>query len=176
METIFSIGSTGGTGYSIPTAGTFDAGFAKVPAMGPNEKYISQGASICLLNNPSLSANENALKLKYAWKFAKFITGSVVNTKLCQSSQGYSPVRTSCYSTEAYLSYVNGDKTAFSKQAQIIERDIAGSYFTSAVFKGSGTLRDQVGGILTAVCQKENALTIDAAFTQAINNTKNAMA
>lgn len=173
LKTFFSIGSTGGTGYTIPASGEFDVGFAKVPSMGTDktlEKYISQGPSICFLNNPSISEAENNAKLKYAWKFAKYITSKEINTQLCiGGSEGYSPVRESCYTTETYTDFIESG-TSYAKAAMITQNDIAGKYFNSAVFAGSATLREQVGGIISNVFA--NKASIDSAFTAAISNTK----
>lgn len=173
MKTLFSIGSTGGTGYTIPASGDFDVGFAKVPTMGTDlskQKYISQGPSICFLHNPSLSEDANNAKLKYAWKFAKYITSKEVNTELCVSgSEGYSPVRDSCYTTEVYSDFITGG-TSYADAALVTQNDINGAYFNSAVFAGSATLREQVGGIITEVFRHKNS--VDDAIAAAIENTK----
>ena len=171
MKTVFTIGSTGGTGYTIPASGAFNVAFAKVPTMTDDEtkiKYISQGPSICFLNNPSLSKDVNSQKLKYAWKFAKYLLTSDVNAELCtKGSQGYSPVRESCYSTEAYLDFV-GKGDALAKAAIVTQQDVAGNYFNSAVFVGSATLREQVGGIITNALKKTDS--IDSIVNSAITN------
>ena len=171
VKTIFTIGSSGGTGYSIPAGGSFDVAFAKVPAMTDDEsriKYISQGPSICFLNNPSISKEANDAKLKYAWKFVKFILSSDANAEITTiGSEGYSPVRESCYSTEAYLDFI-GKANALSKAAVITQTDVAGNYFNSSVFVGSASLREQVGGIITNALTKETS--IDTIFTNAISN------
>ena len=151
---LFSIGSTGGTGYTIPDAGSFEVAFAKVPTMGTDPekiRYISQGPSICFLRNPSLSDEQNNLRLKYAWKFVKYITSKNVNVSLCVTgSEGYSPVRNSCYTTETYSDFI-AEGEYYAEAALVTQTDINGRYYNSAVFPGSATLRTQVGAVITNV-------------------------
>ena len=172
-KTIFSIGSTGGTGYTIPEVKTFEPAFAKVPTMGGEDGrvgYISQGPSIAMFKNPSLSDAENELALKYAWKLIKYITSKQVNVSLCVTgSEGYSPVRTSCYTTETYSDFIEGGE-GYAEAALVTQNDIAGRYYNSAVFPGSATLRKEVGSLVTNVLNGKS--TLDDAFATAINNAK----
>lgn len=169
-KTLFSIGSTGGTGYTIPDAGQFDTAFAKVPTMGEKVAYISQGPSVCMLNNPSLSKAENDNALKYGWKLIKYLTSKQVNVSLCvNGSEGYSPVRESCYTTETYSDFIEGGE-GYAEAALVTQNDIAGRYYNSAVFPGSATLRKEVGSLVTNVLNGKS--TLDDAFATAINNAK----
>jgi ABC-type glycerol-3-phosphate transport system substrate-binding protein len=172
-KTLFSIGSTGGTGYTIPDAGQFDVAFARVPTMGGENGqigYISQGPSVCLLNNRSISAAENEAALKYAWKLIKYLTSKQVNVSLCVTgSEGYSPVRTSCYTTETYSDFIE-EGESYAEAALVTQNDINGQYYNSAVFTGSATLRNEVGSLITNVLNGKSSL--DDAFTTAINNAK----
>lgn len=172
-KTIFSIGSTGGTGYTIPEAGLFDVGFARVPTMGGADGqigYISQGPSMCLLNNPSLSDAQNEATLKYAWKLIKYLTSKQVNVSLCVTgSEGYSPVRTSCYTTETYSDFIE-EGEGYAEAALVTQNDINGRYYNSAVFTGSATLRNEVGSLITNALSGRSS--IDDAFSTAINNAK----
>ncbi len=173
IKTLFSIGSTGGTGYTIPDAGQFEVAFAKVPTMGGENGrvgYISQGPSICMLNNPSLSKEENELATKYAWKLIKYITSKQVNVALCvNGSEGYSPVRESCYTTETYSAFIE-EGERYADAALVTQNDINGRYYNSAVFPGSATLRKEVGSLVTNVLNGKSSL--DSAFATAINNAK----
>ena len=173
METIFSIGSTGGTGYTIPDSGLFDVAFAKVPTMGGEDGrigYVSQGPSVCFLNNPSYSESQNEATLKYAWKLIKYLTSKQVNVSLCVTgSEGYSPVRNSCYTTETYNDFIEGGES-YAEAAIVTQNDISGRYLNTAVFTGSATLRNEVGALVTNVLK--GTLSIDEAFALAINNTK----
>ena len=169
-KTLFSIGSTGGTGYTIPDAGQFDTAFAKVPTMGEQVAYISQGPSVCMLNNPGLEADENEAAIKYGWKLIKYLTSKQVNVSLCVAgSEGYSPVRESCYTTETYSDFIE-DGEGYAEAALVTQNDIAGRYYNSAVFPGSATLRKEVGSLVTNVLNGKSAL--DDAFATAINNAK----
>ena len=169
-KTLFSIGSTGGTGYTIPDAGQFDTAFAKVPTMGEKVAYISQGPSVCMLNNTSLSKADNDNALKYGWKLIKYLTSKQVNVSLCvNGSEGYSPVRNSCYTTETYSDFIEYGE-GYAQAALVTQNDIAGRYYNSAVFPGSATLRKEVGSLVTNVLNGKS--TLDDAFATAINNAK----
>ena len=170
QETIFSIGSSGGSGYNFPDSGNFTVGVCKVPASNNNPLYVSQGPSLCMLNNPSLSSKVNSENLEYAWKLIKWITNTDNNIELCiRGSEGYVPVRVSSYETEVYFDFLeNGED--YAKVATIVADEIDGHYLSTAVFKGSSTLRDQVGGIISSVLLGQS--TVDEAFAAAINNTK----
>ena len=170
VKTLFSIGSTGGTGYTIPDAGQFETAFAKVPTMGEQVAYISQGPSVCMLNNPSLEKADNEAAIKYGWKLIKYLTSKQVNVSLCvNGSEGYSPVRTSCYTTETYSDFIEGGE-GYAEAALVTQNDINGRYYNSAVFPGSATLRQEVGSLVTNVLNGKS--TLDDAFTTAINNAK----
>ena len=170
VETIFSIGSTGGTGYTIPDAGSFEVAFAKVPTMGSRLGYISQGPSVCFLKNPSWSQERNDATLKYSWKLIKYLTSKQVNVSLCVTgSEGYSPVRNSCYTTETYNDFIDAGES-YAEAALVTQNDIAGHYLNTAVFTGSATLRNEVGALITSVLGGKAS--IDDAFATAINNTK----
>ena len=172
-ETLFSIGSTGGTGYTIPDSGLFEVAFAKVPTMGGEEGrigYVSQGPSVCFLNNPAYSKEQNDATLKYAWKLIKYLTSKQVNVSLCVTgSEGYSPVRNSCYTTETYNDFIDAGE-AYAEAALVTQNDINGRYLNTAVFTGSATLRNEVGALITNVLKGTSS--IDDAFALAINNTK----
>ncbi len=172
-KTVFIIGSSGGAGYSFPQAGTFDTDICRVPYRNDKSYYISQGPSVCFLRNPYYTDAKNDTTLKYAWKLLKYLLSSEVNVALCvNGSEGYVPVRTSCYETETYLEFMESD-TDYARAAQVLTDEISGRYITSAVFPGSATLRTQVGGAVTAVVS--GASTVDKALADAINNTKTYM-
>lgn len=172
-ETIFSIGSSGGTGYNMPSADLFTVGVVPVPASNNNPLYISQGPTLTFLKNPSVSTEINNQKMNYAWQFAKFITNPETNVYMCvYGSEGYVPVRYSAYETDSYTEFLeNGE--IYAKTANVLINDIDGHYLNSAVFKGSSTLRDQCGGIITSVFKGTKNIT--TAFGDAISTTKLAM-
>lgn len=171
-ELMFGIGSSGGAGYNAPSADAFTYKICRVPASNHNPLYVSQGPTLTLLNNA------DAKKTEYAWKFMKFLTNTETNEELCVgSSQGYIPVRKSCYDTDYFAQFL-ADESIYSDSARILINDIAGSYLTTATFKGSDVLRDQVGTIVPVAYGdwKTNGTAIEAAvksaFDNAINETK----
>ena len=167
-EVLFCIGSSGGSGYSFPEKGTFSAGMCKVPARNNKEIYVSQGPTIAFLRNAFMSDAQNDRILKYAWKFYKYITSPDVNVDLCINySQGYTPVRESCYSTEGYLDAMDKPDD-YAKAAKVVTQDIDGRYFSTAVFPGSAELRTQVGSAVAEYLKGKTA-TAKAALDSAIN-------
>ncbi len=169
---IFSIGSSGGTGYQIPSSKSFTVGVCMVPADNNNPLYVCQGPSLCMLKSSSLTDDVNQTRNYYAWKFIKYLTNPTVNVELCTyGSEGYSPVRYSAYETDQYLDYLlNGEEYA---DTALVVGDMLEMYFTTAVFTGSAELRDNVGGIITEVLKK--GTDIDTAFKTAIEETKLSM-
>lgn len=167
QKTLFSIGSTGGAGYNFPSSDDFSVGVVRVPADNNNPLYVSQGPTLCLLKNPTDNANLSASKVKYAWKFLKYITNAEINTSICfDGSEGYMPVRTSAYETDLFLDFMENDDE-YSHTAQIIIEDIGNKFFNTPVFKGSTVLRDQVGGLLSDSFAGQKS--IDQCFTDALN-------
>lgn len=170
QESIFSIGSSGGSGYNFPDAEDFSVDVCRVPDSNNNPLYVSQGPSLCMLKNTSLSQETNAKNLEYGWKFIKYLTNTNNNIELCiRGSEGYNPIRQSSYETELYFDFLE-DGENYAEVSTIVVDEINGHYFNTAVFKGSATLREQVGGIVTSVLLGNS--TIDKAFADAINNTK----
>ena len=84
----------------------------------------------------------------------------------------YIPVRESCYKTEDYNTFLDSG-IELSRCASVVINQIDGHYITNPVFKGSATARNEAGGILTQVFLGNK--TIDAAFSDAVNQTRLAM-
>ncbi|MCD8209413.1 MAG: extracellular solute-binding protein [Coprobacillus sp.] len=172
-KALFSIGSSGGTGYQLPSSNSFDVGVCAVPADNDNPLYVCQGPDLVLLRNPKLKDSENDERDLYAWKFMKYLTNPDVNVELCTyGSEGYSPVRQSAYTTDEYLEYLE-EGEEYADTAKVVLNDIGTNYFTTAVFPGSATLRDQVGGIITEVLTGSASVT--DAFETAISRSLLAM-
>ncbi|MCB9497870.1 MAG: extracellular solute-binding protein [Erysipelotrichaceae bacterium] len=170
-QTIFTIGSSGGSGYTFPEAGSFDVGIARVPTDNlSNAEYVTQGPTLTMLTHPRYSASKAAQIELYSWKLLKYLTSTDVNVELtCNGSEGYLPVRQSCYTTETYFEYIeNGGD--YAKVATCVQNDIDGAYINSAVFPGSATLRTQCGGIVTNVLKQGQDVT--STFDTAIATTK----
>ena len=148
MKSVFVVGSTGGSGYSDPGV-SFDVGVCKFPVYdgisADRAKYVSQGVTLCLLNNSSDSAEVNDKKVRYGWEFMKYLLNTTNNIDLCLSSEGYIPVRESCYEDEAYQAYLN-EQDYMSIVGKTVIEEINGNYFNYPVFQGSDTAREEVEG------------------------------
>jgi len=175
QKCFFTIGSSGGAGYSFPQTGQFTCGVCRVPYMGESyddATFISQGPSIAFLNDKSLSSEMNATRLKYGWKFYKYITNTNNNVELCvNGSEGYVPVRESCYQSELWAEFLEED-TDYARSAKVLKEKINGKFLSSLVFNGSATYREQMTGLVGDAMKGKN---LDQAMANAVTNTKNAM-
>ena len=167
VESVFTIGSTGGSGYSITSA--FKLGVCKVPPMVKNNPlYVTQGPDLCIFNNPTLSENANKLRTLYAWKLMKYLTNSENNCKICLlGSEGYLPVRQSSYEEDLYLEFLESGE-AQATIAELVTDKINGKYFNAPCFPGSAALREECKGIITLSLSTNNSIT--SIFDTAINN------
>ncbi len=167
---LFEIGSSGGTGYAMPDGGSFEVGVVKVPASNNNPLYVSQGPTMTFLKSTAISNEENDLKMRYAWQFAKFLTNPDNNDYLCvYGSEGYLPVRYSAYETTEYLKFLD-EGEIYADSARVLINDIDGHYLNTEVFVGSAKLREQIGGALTQVLN--GTKTAEEALTDAIATSK----
>lgn len=170
QKTIFSIGSSGGTGYNIPTSDAFSVGVCKIPYENNNPIYVNQGPTLALLNNTT-NETEGYWRTYYSWEFMKYLTNPDVNAKICVlGSEGYVPVRYSAYETTVYQQFMQDLTDPIAATSDILQNDINGNYIVTPVFVGSAQLRDQVGTILNTVCTQ--SISVTEAFTNAINNAK----
>ena len=158
---VMSIGSTGGTSYQTTT--NFTVGVAPAPVTDGNSTYVSQGPSICFFKKGS-DAQKQA-----AWNFYKFITRAF-NTAAYSALTGYEPVRKSAYDVPTYQEYLKGD--SLQAQTSAATATITGKYFTSAVFNGSATAREQVGNIFALMYV--NKYSSNQAFAEAYSKTVDA--
>lgn len=168
VESVFTIGSTGGSGYSLTSS--FKIGVCKVPPMVANHpSYVTQGPDLCVFNNPALSEAANKTKILYAWKLIKYLTNSENNCRICLlGSEGYLPVRESSYSEDLYLEFLDAGEIQ-ADIANLVRDQIGNNYFNAPCFPGSAALRKECGGIITEVLST-NDKTITSIFDTAINN------
>lgn len=169
---LFVVGSTGGSAYSDPGA-SFEVGVTKFPVHTSSvdterAKYVSQGVTLALLNNPANSKEVNDFKTKYGWKLIKYLTNSTNSINSCLASAGYIPSRYSSYEDTFYEEYYQGDDYLPTCTRTIIE-EMDGKYFNYPVFKGSDIAREQVGAIITNVF--EDKWEIDKGFEDAYETT-----
>ena len=169
---IFSIGSSGGSGYNFPQAEAFTLGVCRVPASNNNPLYVSQGPTLAVFNDRGLSNDANALAQKYAWKFMKYITNAQASAEICvNGSEGYVPVRNSAYETAFFQQFMEeGERYAQCYKVVVDDINSDAGYLVSPAFKGSASLRDEVGSALTASLNATDKNGISTALTRAINN------
>lgn len=182
QELVMSIGSTGGTSYNKPNEANgekeFDARVAPIPQQGNTKKVITQGPSIVFFKNSKISDEQ----VKASWKFYKYLTNTE-NTAAYSALTGYEPVRKSAYSADAYTTKYNDENVEngdlFARVAKCIKDNYSSStYFSSPVFVGSSTARQQCGGIITEVLldadskyTKDADSFINSVFADAKSNT-----
>lgn len=165
-DIIFDISSSGGVGYN-EIGGGVEIGTVKVPYENA-PSYVSQGPTLTLLSHPKNADDE--IKVKYAFRLIKFLTSADVNAKIATNSGGYIPVNTYSYETPEYDYFLYdevNDNNLLSINARCVINDINGQYYNLPTFKGSATVRDNVGGLLTKVLTDQ--LSIDDAFEEAYN-------
>ena len=171
-QCLFSIGSSGGSGYQFPEAEAFEIGVCRVPASNNNPLYVSQGPTLTLFNDKAISETENELRLTYAWKFLKYITNGQVNTELCiNGSQGYVPVRYSAYETATFREFMEEGEN-YAKCYRVVVSDVNsdGGYLIAPSYKGSAALRDECGALFTASLNANSKDAIPGLVNTAINS------
>ena len=171
---LFSIGSSGGSGYNFPQADAFELGVCRVPADNDNPLYVSQGPTLTMFNDRGLSQEQNDIIQLYAWKFMKYITNGRVNAELCvNGSEGYVPVRYSAYETRFFQEFMEeGERYAMCYKVVVNDVNRNGGYLVSKAFKGSATLRDECGSMLTASLNASSKNDLSTILDRAINNAK----
>ena len=172
-QTIFSIGSSGGTGYNIPASGSFEVGVCRVPPINEDEgMYISQGPTLTIMRN-SQSEATNYWQTYYSWLLLKYLTNTEVNADMCVlGSEGYVPVRYSSYATALYTGFMNDTNDTYVKTSLVLQDDIIdnGQFINTAVFVGSSQLRDAAGGVFSSVIN--DGKSVSQALDDAIINAK----
>lgn len=169
---IFSIGSSGGSGYNFPQADAFELGVCRVPASNNKPIYVSQGPTLAMFNDRGLDKDVNEKAQRYAWKFMKYITNGQVNAEICvNGSEGYVPVRHSAYETSFFQDFMaEGERYAQCYKVVVEDVNSEGGYLVSKAFKGSASLRDECGSMLTAALTAANKDAIPDLVNRAINN------
>ncbi len=171
---LFAIGSSGGSGYTFPDE--FALGVAKPPYAGDRRdaKYISQGPSIAFFNSKGVSDEQNYYNSVYSWKFYKYITNTVNNVKTCvNNSEGYVPVKKSCYKSGPWQTYLADKDNNYVKVAKVIRNDIEDNFITSLVFNGSATYRTEATALVANVLSTDTD--IASLIATAVSKTKLAM-
>ena len=180
QQCLFSVSSTAGVGYLYNESTTPDVGVAPIPQAGGDhaKAQISQGPSFAVLDH----GNDNQ-KLG-AWIAYKFLT----TPETCidwSISTGYMGIRDSFYESEQYATASDTAEAGEGTEEMLDARNweyyltVTDNVFTSPVFKGSATVRDVVGGLMTQALNKANDFsdkaTLDRFFNDAENQAKNAL-
>lgn len=171
---LFSIGSSGGSGYNFPQADAFELGVCRVPASNNNPLYVTQGPTLAMFNDKGLDSATNDLAQTYAWKFMKYITNGQASAEICvNGSEGYIPVRNSAYETAFFQEFMEeGERYAQCYKVVVEDINTDAGYLISPAFKGSAALRNCCGTLLTAALNATNKEAIPALVTTAINDAK----
>lgn len=169
---LFSIGSSGGSGYNFPQADAFELGVCRVPVSNNNPLYVSQGPTLAMFNDRGLATEVNEATKLYAWKFMKYITNGQVNAEICvNGSEGYIPVRHSAYETAFFQEFMEeGERYAMCYKVVVDDVNSDAGYLVSPAFKGSAALRDECGSLLTAALNAANKEAIPALVNTAVSN------
>ncbi len=179
---IFIVGSSGGAGYSVPDEGDFNTGYARVPYFGSDAlhpEYVSQGPSIAFLRDTSVSDEVNELRLKYAWKFYKYLIMPNTNVALTvNDSQGYVPIRKSAYATPTWGKIISPDTEAgeeityYTHTANVVQ-SIDYHFYSTKVFKGSDKYRENVTTAVKDLIKTDDS--IDDILATLVRETKKFM-
>ena len=171
---LFSIGSSGGSGYNFPQADAFKLGVCRVPAANNNPMYVSQGPTLAMFNDSGLSKEQNDQIQLYAWRFIKYLTNGKVNAEICvNGSQGYIPVRYSAYETRFFQEFMEeGERYAMCYKVVVNDVNNNARYLVSSAFKGSATLRDKCGTMLTAALNADSRDDLPGIVNSAISSAK----
>lgn len=166
-QILFSVGSTGGITHQFLDTNPFNIGVARIPqAEGGTPSTILQGPSMCILDH----GDENR-KLA-SWLFYKFMTEADNTLEWGLSSTGYYPIRLSNLEDPDYLAAADEDAAQDASLEKLIARGlnyystVTDTLFTSPAFKGSSTIRVQVGGLLTQ-CLLQDPSNFDKLFDDA---------
>lgn len=151
-QLLFSLGSTGGITHQFSDENPMNIGVAKIPQAGiegATPATIMQGPSMCILDH-----KDDNRKLA-AWLFYKYITKAENTLTWGLESTGYYPIRTSNFEDPQYKSAADEGATPQASEARLLAKGynyfatMDETLFTSPAFKGSSTIRTQVGGALT---------------------------
>ncbi len=180
-QTFMTIGSTGGAYYNTPATVDgkylFDFEVAPVPynADLPQDKaVIQQGTNMSLMQT---GTDQEKLA---SWLFLKYLTSKEVQLDFALET-GYSPVRTSVYSTPEYIQFMDGfDQDGKALEGAMLMRSKAARaaaqeteyFFFDPAFVGSSGVRTAVGVTFSRVIDPTETDTLENALQYAISEAK----
>lgn len=148
----------------------FEVGIASIPQVdGDNAKVITQGPSLCILNNGDV------LEATATWLFIKYLTTNVEFQAEFSRTFGYMSVLKSVQENETYAEYLasaDGCDNILALSLKVCYEQMD-AYFAPDAFVGSDVARSQVGELLVSAITGDK--TIDEAFTSAVENCNNAI-
>ncbi len=175
-KSYMSIGSTGGASHQVPDPDStgkrpFEVGITTIPQVDANNpKVISQGPSLCIFQK------SNPQEVIASWLFVKFLTTTVEFQAEFAMTSGYAPVLKSVGQNPTYVSFMDsadgGDFIAALSAKVCLEQ--ADAYYVSPAFNGSSEARDQVGKLMAA-CMNLDDAGILAAFEDAVDECEYAV-
>ena len=185
-ESLMIVDSTAGASWVGIDATSADAGsthegddFDTAVRMIPqhnvsNPKMISQGPSICLLNQ------EDKGEVLASWLFAQYLLSDSIQISYPQT-EGYIPVTKSARESEEYQNYLKNDDSSHNQvvidASKVVLNNISNTFITS-VFNGSADVRQAAGSLIssaTAHKSKQNSYTnedLDDLYSRIITNYK----
>ena len=175
MRSYMSIGSSAGATHQRPKADDngvypFEVGIAPIPQVdAANPKAISQGPSVCIF-----AYKQPMQEILASWLLVKYLTTDTTFQARFSIASGYMPAIKSVLENDEYKAYLDqaDGGNMIAAQSVKVGMSITDAYFTSPVFHGSATARNQVNALLKACLgmkpdELENQ--IDGAFEDAID-------
>ena len=155
QKSLLTIGSTAGLTYLYNKNNPFSIGVAKIPhPEGKDYSSINQGPSVCILDHDNPN---RALASFLLWKH---ITNKN-NSSAWSLKTGYMGIRNSSYETEEYKAAINIGEDADKLEIATADNlkkiaNVREQTFNTAVFKGSGDARTNVGNLLSEILLNED--------------------
>ena len=155
QKSLLTIGSTAGLTYLYNKNNPFSIGVAKIPhPEGKDYSSINQGPSVCLLDHDNPN---RALASFLLWKH---ITNKK-NSSAWSLKTGYMGIRNSSYETDEYKAAINIGEDADKLEIATADNlkkiaNVREQTFNTAVFKGSGDARTNVGNLLSEILLNED--------------------
>ena len=180
-QCLFTIGSTGGLKYQVGDESEVKVAFIPQARNGVEDAVISQGPGVCILDRGNEKEN------LAAWAFIKFLN-EPENTMYWSTETGYAPTRYSVFENDDFIEFCDpesqeGNDGKVRAKVLSLYDQVKDYLFVSPAFKGSSTVRAQVGGLLTnALIDKDGHMTantyqewLDSIFADALNTCKKAL-
>jgi len=157
QKSLLTISSTAGLTYLYNKNNPFSIGVAKIPhPEGKDYSSINQGPSVCILDHDNPN---RALASFLLWKH---ITNKS-NSSAWSLKTGYMGIRNSSYETDEYKAAISVGEDANKLEIATADNlkkiaSVREQTFNTAVFKGSGDARTNVGNLLSGILLNEDEI------------------